>query len=73
MSLFIGQSYFKNDGAQFYLILKPILETIKIYAVPSLEDRVAEWISKGMSYENFTPTYTDKRTFLHMWHRMIQK
>ena len=27
-SLFIGQSYFNNDGAQLYLILQPIYNTI---------------------------------------------
>ena len=39
LSFFVGQSYFNNDGAQFHLIFKPILETIKIYTVPSSDDR----------------------------------
>ena len=28
LSLFIGQSYFNNDGVQVYLIFEPIYETI---------------------------------------------
>ena len=29
LSLFIGQSYFVNYGAQFYLILQPLYYTLK--------------------------------------------
>ena len=31
-SLFIGQSYFDNDGAQLYLIFSPIYKTITTFS-----------------------------------------
>ena len=63
LNLFIGQSYLNNDGAQFYLIFKPILETIKIYAFPASKDKVSEWISKGVSNKRFAPIYTENKIF----------
>ena len=30
LSLFIGQSYFNNDGAQFYLLFQLLCYTLKI-------------------------------------------
>ena len=32
LSLFVGQSYFNNDGAQFYLIFQPIYKTITTFS-----------------------------------------
>ena len=51
-SLFINQSYFKNDGAQLYLIFQPFCKTITTYS--SLKDTISEWESKGLSNETFT-------------------
>ena len=39
------------------------LETVKIYAIPASQDKVLQWISKGVSNESFMPTDTDKRNF----------
>ena len=39
-SLFIGQSYFNNDGAQLYLIFQPIYETITTFS--GLKDTISE-------------------------------
>ena len=47
--LFIGQSYFNNDGAQFYLIFQPIYKIIT--RCSSLKDTISEWESKGLSNE----------------------
>ena len=54
-SLFINQSYFKNDGAQLYLIFQPFCKTITTYS--SLKDTISEWESKGLSNETFTWPY----------------
>ena len=51
-SLFIGQSYFNNDGVQLYLIFQPIYETITTFS--SLKDTFSEWESKELSNEKFT-------------------
>ena len=50
-SLFIGQSYFNNDGGQLYLIFQPICKTITLFS--GLPDTVSEWESKGLSNEKF--------------------
>ena len=55
-SLFIGQSYFNNDGAQLYLIFQPIYKNIATFSV--LSDIILEWESKGLSNEKFTPPFT---------------
>ena len=49
-SLFIGQSYFNNDGSQLYLIFQPIYKTITTFSC--LPDTISEWESKGLSNEN---------------------
>ena len=57
LSLFIGQSYFVNDGAQLYLILQPLYYTLK-----TIDDtgNFASWKSKGFKVEKLTtPTTTD--------------
>ena len=56
-SLFIGQSYFNNDGAQLkYLIFQPIYKNIATFS--SLLDIILEWESEGLSNEKFTPPFT---------------
>ena len=54
-SLFIGQSYFNNDGSQHYLIFQPNYKTFTIFA--GLPDTISEWESKGMP---FSKTGTDE-------------
>ena len=44
-SLSIGQSYFNNDGAQFYLIFQLIYKIITTFS--GLKDTISEWESKG--------------------------
>ena len=44
-NLFIGQSYFNNDGAQLYLILQPLYYTLKKLGDT---ERVVSWKSKGL-------------------------
>ena len=39
-SLFIGQNYFNNDGAQFYLIFQPIYKSITTFS--GLIDTISE-------------------------------
>ena len=48
-SLFIGQSYCNNDGAQLYLIFQPIYKTITTF--PGLKDTILEWETKELSNE----------------------
>ena len=45
-SLSIGQSYFNNDGAQFYLIFQPIYKIITTFS--GLNDTISGWESKGL-------------------------
>ena len=59
-SLFIGQSYFNNDGSQNYLIFQPIYKTITIFFV--LPDTNLEWESKRLSNEKFTSPYTANKS-----------
>ena len=57
LSLFIGQSYFVNDGAQLYLILQPLYYTLKTIGDTR---NFASWKSKGFKVEKLTtPTITD--------------
>ena len=54
-SLFIGQSYFNNDGAQLFFIFQPIYKTITTtFCVP---DTILEWKSKGLLNEKNQPPY----------------
>ena len=53
--MFIGQSYFNNDGAQLYLILQPIYKTITTFS--GLKDAISEWKAKGLSNGKFTCVY----------------
>ena len=50
-----GQSYFNNDGVQFYLIFQPIYKTITIISGHKIT--ISEWESKGFSNEKFKPSY----------------
>ena len=52
-SLFIGQSYFNNDGAQLYLIFQLIYKTIKIFS--NTPYTISEWESKILSNEKYRP------------------
>ena len=45
-SLFVGQNYFNNDGAQLYLILRPIYETVTTFS--GLPNIISEWEFKGL-------------------------
>ena len=57
LSLFIGQSYYVNDGAQLYLILQPLYYTLKRLGDT---EKVASRKSKDLSAEKLTtPTTTD--------------
>ena len=57
-SLFIGQSYFFNDGAQPYLTFQPLYDTLKRLGDT---EKVVSWKPKGFSAEKLTatPTTTD--------------
>ena len=52
LSLFIGQSYFNNDGSKLYLIFHPIQKTITNFS--GFPYKISEWESKGLSNEKFT-------------------
>ena len=47
--IFIGQSYFNNDGEKLYLIFQPIYKTITTFS--GLQDAISEWESKGLQNE----------------------
>ena len=59
--LFIGQNYFSNDGAQFYLIFQPIYKTITTFS--GLKYTISQWESKGLSNKKFQPPYTANKFF----------
>ena len=59
-SIFIGQSYFNNDGAQLFLIFQPIYKTITMFS--GLSDTVSEWKSKGLSNEKVEPPFTANKS-----------
>ena len=56
-SLFIGQSYFNNDGAQLLLIFQPTFKTIST-------DTISDWEPKGLSNDKIKLPYTAKKVFL---------
>ena len=58
-SLFIGQNYFNNDGAQLDLIFQPIYKTITIFS--GLPNIISEWESKGLLNEICRPPYTTNK------------
>ena len=60
LSLFIGQSYFNNDGSQNYLIFQPIYKTITTFS--DLASTISEWKYKGLSNENFKRPYTPNKS-----------
>ena len=56
-SLFIGQSYFFNDGAQLFLIFQTLCYILKRLGNT---EKVVSWKSKGLSAKKLTtPTLTD--------------
>ena len=46
-SLFIGQSYFNNDGEQLYLLFQPVYKTITKFL--DVKDTILGWKSKELS------------------------
>ena len=60
-SLFIGQIYFNNDGAQLYLILQPLYYTFKR---PGDTEKVVSWKCKCLSAEKLTTPITTDITLL---------
>ena len=56
-SLFIGQSYFNNDGAQLYLIFHPVYKPI----TTDLPNIISRWESKGLSNEKFQSLFTTNK------------
>ena len=59
-SIFIGQSYFNNDGVQLYLLFQPIYKTITIFS--GLPDTDTGWESKRLSNEKIMPLYITSRS-----------
>ena len=58
-SIFIGQSYFNNDGAQLYLIPQPLYYNLKILGY---NEKVLSWKYKGLLAKKLTiPTTADNR------------
>ena len=45
-SIFIGHSYFNDDGVQLYLIFQPIYKNITTFS--GLKKGISEWKSKGL-------------------------
>ena len=62
LSLFTGQSYFNNDGAQLYLIFQPSYKTITIFS--GLPFIISESESKGLSNENLNLLTEQIKVFL---------
>ena len=55
-SLFIGQSYFVNDGSQNFLVFQSVYKTIKTFC--GLSNTIAEWESKGLPNWKITLPFT---------------
>ena len=53
---FIDQSYFNNDGSQYFLIFQPTIKTSTI--LPGFMNKISEWKSKGLSNEKIKPPVT---------------
>ena len=62
LSLFIGRSYFVNDGAQLYIILQLLCYTLERL---SDTEKVVSWKSKDLSTEIFTTPNTTDVVFIH--------
>ena len=56
LSLFIGQSYFNNDGWQNCRVFQPFQKTIISFSY--IPNTISEWKSKGLSNKNFSPPHT---------------
>ena len=56
LRVFIGQSYFNNDGPLLYLIFQPNYKTVTTFS--GLPITISEWESKGLSNEKCKPPYT---------------
>ena len=58
LSLFIGQSYFINEGSQNFLIFQPILNTFTMPA--GLTETIVAWESKGsLNEKKQAPNYIE--------------
>ena len=68
-SLFIGKSYFNNDGAQLYLIFRPIYKTIATFFGPP--DTISKWKSKGLSNKKFGLLLQQVKVFSQNWYGII--
>ena len=55
-SLFIGQSYFGNDGSQNFLIIQQISKSLTKFA--GIPDTSTEWKSKGLPNEKIKSLFT---------------
>ena len=60
-SLFIGQSYFNNDGPHLFLIFQPTFKAITILL--EFLDKISEWESKGLSNEKIQPPVAVDKCF----------
>ena len=58
--LFIGQSYYNNDGAELYLIFQPIYKTITAFS--GLKDTISECEFKGLSNEKIESPFTANKS-----------
>ena len=62
-SYFIGQSHFKEDGTQNYLVFQPIYKYFKVFAITQYVEYVSEWKSKGLSNERIRAISTSDSSF----------
>ena len=70
-SLFIGQSYFNNDGAQLYLIFQPIYKTISIFS--GLPTKSQNGNLRDCQMKNFSLLLQQVKVFLQNWYGIIIK
>ena len=70
-NVFIGQSYFNNDGTQLYLIFQPIYKTISTFS--SFPDTISKWESKGCQMKKISLLLQQVKVFLQNWYGIIIK
>ena len=58
--LFIGQTYFGNDGSQNFSIFQPIYKTLT--TLSGLPNTIAEWESKGLSNKKIKSAFAAAHT-----------
>ena len=64
-SLFIGQSYLNNDGAQFFLILQPIYKIISTFS------GLPDTISRECQIKKLNPLIQQIKVFLQKWYGWV--